>query len=89
LGHFHLALALYNLKQVQEAYDTLRPVVEQFPQDWMMRYDLAYYACLTGRLKEAWGWLKKAIDLAGSNDIRLNALADKDLEQLWSRIGEF
>lgn len=72
----------------KEAYDTLRPVVERFPQDWMMRYDLACYACLTGRLKEAEQWLGEAIDLAGENDIRSKALEDKDLEPLWSRIGE-
>jgi len=54
----------------------------------MMRYNLACYSCQLGNLKEAMGWLEKAIDLAGKEDIRLMALEDKDLEPLWSRIGE-
>ena len=87
-GHFHLAFALYEQKRTQEAYDVLKPVVDQFPKEWMMRYNLACYSCQLGNLKEAMGWLEKAIDLAGKEDIRLMALEDKDLEPLWSRIGE-
>ncbi len=87
-GHFHLAFALHELKRTQEAYDALRPVVDQFPQDWLMRYNLACYSCQLGNLREAMAWLAQAIDLAGSKDIRLMALDDKDLEQLWLKIGE-
>jgi tetratricopeptide (TPR) repeat protein len=87
-GHFHLAYALHELKRTQEACDTLKPVVDKFPNEWLMRFNLACYACQLGDLKEAMMWLEKAIDLAGKNDIRLMALDDPDLEPLWTKIGE-
>ena len=87
-GHFHLAFSLHALKKTQEAYDTLRPVVDEFPKEWLMRYNLACYSCQLNNLKEAEQWLEKAIDLAGKNEIRLMALEDEDLEPLWVKIGE-
>ena len=87
-GHFHLAFALHELKRTQEAYDTPKPIVDQFPQDWLMRFNLACYSCQLGNLTEAMELLEKAIDLAGSKDIRLMALEDQDLEPLWEKIGE-
>jgi len=87
-GHFHLAYALHELKKTQEAYDTLIPVVDEFPKEWLMRYNLACYSCQLGKLKEAMLWLERAIDLAGENDIREMALEDEDLEPLWVKIGE-
>ncbi len=87
-GKVHLAFALHELKRTQEAYDTVRPVVDQFPQDWQMRYNLACYCCQLGNLQEAMEWLRKAIELAGAKDIRQLALDDNDLQPLWLRIGE-
>ena len=87
-GSFHLAYALHELKRTQEAFDTVKPVVERFPKEWLMRYNLACYSCQLGNLKEAMLWLEKAIDLAGKKDIRLMALDDPDLEPLWTKIGE-
>ena len=49
---------------------------------------IACYACQLGDLKEAFGWLTKAIDLAGKEDIRQIALDDRDLEPLWLDISE-
>ena len=76
------------MKKTQEAYDTLKPVVDEFPKEWLMRYNLACYSCQLNNLKEAEQWLEKAIDLAGKNEIRLMALEDEDLEPLWVKIGE-
>ncbi len=87
-GQVHLAFALHELKRTQEAYDTVRPVVDQFPQDWQMRYNLACYSCQLGNLKEAMEWLSKAMQLAGKKDIRQLALDDNDLQPLWLKIGE-
>lgn len=87
-GHFHLAQANYYLKRYKEAYDVLRPVVDQFPNDWTMRYDLACYCCRLENLTEAMMWLEKTIDLAGEKDVRQTAFKDPDLEPLWARIGE-
>jgi tetratricopeptide (TPR) repeat protein len=87
-GHFHLAFSLHELKRTKEAYDVLIAVVDKFPAEHLIRYNLACYSCRLGRLKEAYQWLEKAIDLAGKEDIRQTALDDSDLEPLWAEIGE-
>jgi hypothetical protein len=51
------------------------------------RYNLASYTAQLGNLKEARDWLKKAIDMAGTKEVKLMALNDRDLEPLWREIG--
>jgi hypothetical protein len=63
-------------------------VVDKFPAEHLMRYNLACYSCQLGNLKEAYQWLEKAIDLAGKEEIRQTALEDPDLEPLWADVGE-
>ena len=87
-GFIQWAYALHELKRTAEAQAVLLPVVDRFPRDQTMRYNLACYACQLGDLKEALRWLKAAIDLAGRHDIRQMALDDPDLEPLWKLIGE-
>jgi hypothetical protein len=53
-----------------------------------MCYNLACYKCQLGDSKEAFGWLEKAIELAGEKDIRTTASDDPDMEPLWAEIGE-
>ena len=81
-GPFHLAYSLHELKRTQEAYDALRPAVEQWPDKHLIHYNLACYACQLGNLDEALDWLKKSIALAGKEDIRKQALSDPDLKTL-------
>jgi predicted Zn-dependent protease len=87
-GFVYAAHALHRLNRTQEAYKMLRPVMERFPEDVSMRYDLACYACTTGNLKDAMSHLERAIDLAGTRDIRLKALDDPALEKLWVNISQ-
>ncbi len=87
-GFVYTAYALHRLNRPQEAYETLCPVMERFPEDVSIRYDLACYACEIGNLKDAMSHLERAIDLAGTKDIRLKALDDPALEKLWVDIGE-
>jgi tetratricopeptide (TPR) repeat protein len=87
-GHFHLAYSLHELKLTQAAYETLRPVVDRFPEEWRMRFNLACYACQLGKLEEAVMWLEQAMALAGKKEICGMALAAPDLEPLWDKIGE-
>ena len=86
LSHVHLAFALHELKRTQEAYNALRPVLDQFPDAWLMRYNLACYACQLCEWQEAMQWLKKAIKLAGNKEICALALEDTDLKPLWVKI---
>lgn len=85
-GHFYIAYALHELKRTEEAYAVVKAVIHKFPQHPLMHYNLACYACRLARLNEAMEWLEKAIDL--NPDIRLQALDDPDLEDLWDKIGE-
>lgn len=87
-GYFHLALALHQLKRTREAYETTVKVVNQFPANYLMRYNLACYACQLGRFTEALMWLEDANDLAGETNIRTMASNDRDLKPLWKEIGE-
>jgi len=87
-GWIHWAYSLHALKRTKEAYEVVNSVVAKFPDEYLMRYNMACYACQLGNLKEARVWLGKAIDLAGKKDIRLMALDDPDLQPLWNEIGE-
>lgn len=87
-GFVQSAYALDRLGRTREAFALLQTVVGNFPQEVGIRYDLACYACKSGSLKEAMGYLERAIDFAGRNDIRLKALNDPALGSLWTDIGE-
>jgi tetratricopeptide (TPR) repeat protein len=63
-GWIHWAFGLHELKRTEEARSVLLPVLDRFRTEYLMRYNLACYACQLGNLKEAWRWLEKAIDMA-------------------------
>jgi predicted Zn-dependent protease len=86
-GFIQLAYSLHELKRTQEAWNVLLPVVDKFPKEFIMRYNLACYACQLGNLKDARAWLEKAVDLAGRKEVQLMVLDDPDLEPLWKEIG--
>jgi len=85
-GHFYTAYAQHELKHTLAAYDTLKAVVAKYPEDYLIRYNLACYACQLGRLEEAMRWLKLAMDLAGKRNLTQSALEDPDLKPLWPQI---
>jgi tetratricopeptide (TPR) repeat protein len=73
---------------IPEAKKILSEAESKFPDEYLIRYNLACYECQSGNLKEAMIWLEKAIDMAGKKDIRMMALEDSDLEPLWCSISE-
>jgi predicted Zn-dependent protease len=85
-GWVHLAFALHELKRTREAYDTLLPVVNRFPEDHIIRYNLACYCCQMGNAAEAKRWLRKAIAVVGADEIKKLAADDPDLQPLWPEI---
>jgi hypothetical protein len=64
------------------------PVVDQFPQESFMRYNLACYACQLGLLEEAKLWLEKAFEISDEKKMKPMALEDSDLEPMWKEIGK-
>jgi len=87
LGWMHRSFCLHELKRTEEARDNLLRVVNQFPGDPDMRYNLACYECQLGRLAQARAWLKKAYKLGNRKKIKLLVLDDPDLEPLWKEVG--
>ena len=86
IGWIHRSYCLHELKRTQEARDNLLRVVDQFPDNAIMRYNLACYECQLGRLEQAKSWLEKAFKVGEPEKIRLMALEDPDLEPLWREI---
>jgi tetratricopeptide (TPR) repeat protein len=86
-GYIYQAQTHYGQKQYQAAYEILAPVVQRFADSWWLAYDLACYACLTGRLEEARNLLDKAFSLDPSNEAKLRSLEDPDFKALWGAIG--
>ena len=86
LGWIHLAFALHELRRTQEAHNVLLPIVGRFPDEYVIRYNLACYSCQLGALEEARAWLKKAMLIAGKDTIKNMARTDVDLQTLWNEI---
>jgi len=66
----------------------LREGHQRFPQEPIIAYNLACYACQLGDLPEARKWLKRASALGSVSAIKQLALNDADLEPLWAEIAE-
>ena len=86
-GWVHRSYCLHELKCTEEARDNLLRVVDKFPDQGIMRYNLACYECQLGRLEQAKNWLEKAFKLGNPKKVKLMALEDPDLEPLWREIG--
>jgi predicted Zn-dependent protease len=85
-GWIHWAYSLHELKRTRKAQEVLQPMADNFPDDYIIRYNLACYACQLGNLPEARQWLGRAAALAGKKKIRALALDDPDLEPLRDQI---
>lgn len=81
------ANTLRNYKGVVDAWSTLLGVVGKFPQNAVIRYNLACYAAQMNLLEESCGWLIQAFELEESTQLKLAAVYDPDLKPLWDRIG--
>lgn len=75
---------------LQAAWDALRPAVELFPDETIVPYNLACYACQMGNLDASRHWLGRAREIAGKQKSREGlkhmALADPDLAPLREEI---
>ncbi|EEF60739.1 hypothetical protein [Pedosphaera parvula] len=90
-GWLHQAYALRRTPAggLQAAWDALLPAMERFPKVPTIPYNLACYACQMQRLDEARLLLKRAIEVAGQEQIKTMALRDPDLKPLWPEIREY
>ena len=86
IGWIRRSFALHELKRTREALEKLLPAVEHFPEEMVIRYNVACYECVLGNMSQAKLRLSEAFDLARKKrclaEWRLQALADPDLEPL-------
>jgi predicted Zn-dependent protease len=90
-GWLHQAYALRRVTGggLQAAWDALLPAVEQFPEEPTIPYNLACYACQLEQLDQARLFLKRAVAIAGKEQIKKMALNDSDLQSLWPEIRNY
>ena len=84
LGWLHRSFALHELGRTREASDLLKPALALFPKDWMIRYNLACYACHLADVEEAWRWLEAAYDLGDPVEVARAAPAGLELKPFWA-----
>ena len=85
-GWLHYSFALHEMRRTEQAREYLLRVVDRFPAEGTMHYNLACYECRLGNLDEARRWLKRAFASGDGPMLKANALADSDLEALWPEI---
>ena len=81
------ANTLRNYKGVVDAWSVLLSVVSKFPQNAVIRYNLACYPAQMGLMEESCGWLIQSFELEDAVQLKLAAIYDPDLQPLWDRIG--
>jgi hypothetical protein len=68
---------------LQAAWDALFPVMEKFPEESIVPYNLACYACQLQQLDVARLMFSRALMVGGRNQVKQMALNDPDLQPLW------
>jgi len=81
-----LAYATRRADCIERAQDILRDAKIVHPQEALIHFNLACYACQLGRLEDARESLRAAFSL--DSNLRAQALKDGDLEVLWPEIRE-
>ena len=79
----HHAYALHELKKTREAFAILSSVIDRFPAEPTIPYNLACYSCQLGDLVGARDWLAQACKLGGAEEWKQKAMEDPDLQPLW------
>ncbi|MFO1458988.1 MAG: tetratricopeptide repeat protein [Verrucomicrobiota bacterium] len=85
-GWIHRSFTLHELRRTDEAWSMLLPMAPQFPEESIIPYNLACYACQMGNLELAQDWLQRAAKLRPKNEIKAMALSDPDLAPLRSYV---
>ncbi len=71
-----------------QAWDALLPAAKKFPAEPVIAYNLSCYACQLQQFDIARHWLNLAVTAGHKEAIKKMALADADLQPLWTEIKE-
>lgn len=85
-GWIHQSYSLHELRRTDEAFQFLQSIVLKFPEESVIPYNLACYACQMGQLDVAQRWLNQAVRIGGKASVKEMAEEDADLEPLRSYI---
>lgn len=87
-GWLHRAYALRRMSDsgLPQAWDALLPAATKFPAEPVIAYNLSCYACQMQQMDMARTWLRRAINAGKKDAIKKMALADDDLQPLWTEI---
>jgi tetratricopeptide (TPR) repeat protein len=85
-GWIHQSYSLHELRRTDEAFQFLHAVVLKFPEESVIPYNLACYACQMGQLDVAQRWLNQAVRIGGKASVKGMAEDDADLKPLWPYI---
>ena len=87
-GWLHQAYALRRTTNggLLAAWNALSGVIDRFPEEATIFYNLACYACQMDRMDDARKLLNRAMDVGGRKQITKMALSDDDLKPLWSEL---
>src|SRR5271165_2321611 len=80
MSWFQKSFCLHELKRTSEARNNLLAIVDKFPRNALLRYELACYECRLGKLREARDWLERAFELGDPQTLKFMVLEDPDLE---------
>ncbi len=91
-GWIHCAYAARRKSDggLSRAFAVLLPAALKFPDEGLIRYNLACYTAQLGELEAAWRWFEEALhrdpDPSGTHSYKAMALKDEDLKSLWDKI---
>jgi len=89
-GWLHRAYALRRVTDggLSQAWAALLPAAKMFPAEPIIAYNLSCYACQMQQLNAAREWFYRAVAAGKKEVIKQMALADDDLQPLWTEIKE-
>ncbi len=87
-GWLHRAYALRRVTDggLAQAWDALLPAAKKFPAEPIIAYNLSCYACQMHKLDAAREWFVRAVAAGNKEVLKKMALADEDLQPLWTEI---
>ncbi|HSU53064.1 MAG TPA: tetratricopeptide repeat protein [Candidatus Dormibacteraeota bacterium] len=83
-----LGRALHGKQTTEVAVNFLTEAAKEFPNDHRIPLDLARYHCALNDVVRAAAWLKRAIEISDTKEVKLAALDDPLLLPLWDQIGQ-
>jgi predicted Zn-dependent protease len=86
-GYIWHSHSLNELGRTQEAIDVLVPACKKFPQLGIIPLHIASYYADLKQLHEAKVWLQCAFSSPEADKVKLKALDDPKLKELWEQIG--